>query len=118
MKGNRLNKNKCYRDLGACRPYIIRDMVFTVKRINLTVHLRGPIKAKTKFCMICPSKLAPKRIEFEILRGANSKIPSQPLGQPLMSILLGMKKIETLITCLKRTNPLPLKSLFLVTITT
>jgi len=47
--------------------------------------LVGPhLKSKQSFVWTCQSKLAPEEIEPETFRGANSKIPSQPLGQPQM----------------------------------
>jgi len=41
-----------------------------------------PFKGRANSVWTCPPKLAAGRIEPEILKGANSKIPSQPLGQP------------------------------------
>jgi len=52
-------------------------------------NLRGPISPPTcggpilsQSLWTCPPKLTPEGIEPETLRGAHSKIPSQPLGQP------------------------------------
>jgi len=39
-------------------------------------------KPKQSSVWTCPSKLAPEEIEPDTFRGAHSKIPNQPLGQP------------------------------------
>jgi hypothetical protein len=47
--------------------------------------LRGPrLKPEQALYGLSPPKLAPEGIEPETSGGANSKIPSQPLGQPQM----------------------------------
>ncbi|AET05100.1 hypothetical protein MTR_8g101500 [Medicago truncatula] len=52
---------------------------------NPTAHLRGPrFKTEQALYGLSPPKLALEGIESETSGGANSKIPSQPLGQPQM----------------------------------
>jgi len=43
-----------------------------------------PFKAEQVLYRLSPPKLTPEGIEAETFRGANSKIPSQPIGQPQM----------------------------------
>jgi hypothetical protein len=68
---------------GVCLTFIERSTSGT----NPTAYLWGP-RSKSEFCFIwtCPPKLAPEGIKPETLRGAHSKISSQPLGQPQMSL--------------------------------
>jgi len=48
--------------------------------------LQGPcLKPEQALYGLSPPKLAPEGIEPETFGGANSKIPSQPLGQPQLS---------------------------------
>jgi len=48
---------------------------------NPTAHLRGArLKPEQALYGLSPPKLAPEGIEPETFGGANSKIPSQPLG--------------------------------------
>jgi len=50
--------------------------------------LRGPrLKPEQTLYGLSPPKLAPEGIEPETFGGANSKIPSQPLGQPQMGFI-------------------------------
>jgi len=47
--------------------------------------LQGPcLKPEQALYGLSPPKLTPEGIEPETFGGANSKIPSQPLGQPQM----------------------------------